>query len=515
MADIRPFAALRPAPGKESVIAALPYDVYNRAEACLEVSKHPDSFLSIDRAETQFPESVGMYEDCVYEKAAELLHSRTEAGDFVQDEKPCYYLYEQNMTGRVQTGIVAVASIDDYLNGVIKKHENTRKDKLIDRIRHVDACNAQTGPIFLCYRDDEKINSIVEKVKKNAPYASFISEGEIANRLWKIDDPGDIRALTQAFAGIENIYIADGHHRCASAVEVGLKRREQHPDYTGSEEFNYFLSVLFPKSQLMIMDYNRFVRDLNGCSVHEFLTELNDVFLMETKGKTPVKPAAKGEFGMYLNGCWYRLRVKDRFKSADPVEGLDVSILQEYVLQPILGIEDPRTDPRIDFIGGIRGLEELERRVDRCNAEASAGSAMQHNAANSPADASAMPGTASVAPKAANSAGDTSAKSDTAHSENNAADLVARTASIHAGESAERRTVPAPGPTTMDAAGNAAGPTALDEAGHAAGPAVAFSMYPTSMDELLAVADAGRLVPPKSTWFEPKLLSGLFIHLLR
>lgn len=462
MADIRPFAALRPAPGKESVIAALPYDVYNRAEACLEVSKHPDSFLAIDRAETQFPESVGMYEDCVYEKAAELLHARTKAGDFMQDDKPCYYLYEQSMAGRVQTGIAAVASIDDYLSGVIKKHENTRKDKLIDRIRHVDTCNAQTGPIFLCYRDDEKINSIVEKVKKNAPYASFVSEGEIGNRLWKIDDPEDIHMLTQAFSGIESIYIADGHHRCASAVEVGLKRREQHPDYTGSEEFNYFLSVLFPKSQLMIMDYNRFVRDLNGCSVHEFLTELNDVFLMEAKGKTPVKPAAKGEFGMYLNGCWYRLRVKDRFKSADPVEGLDVSILQEYVLQPILGIEDPRTDPRIDFIGGIRGLEELEKRVDQRNAE----------------------------------------------------DLVAGTAANYTGESAEHRTVPAPGPTTMDAAGNAAGPTTLDEAGHAAGPAVAFSMYPTSMDELLAVADAGSLVPPKSTWFEPKLLSGLFIHLL-
>lgn len=491
MADIQPFAALRPASGRESVIAALPYDVYNREEAGREVSKHPESFLAIDRAETQFPEDVGMYDDCVYKKAAELLRARVQAGDFIQDDRPCYYLYEQTMGGRTQTGIAAVASIDDYLKGVIKKHENTRKDKLIDRIRHVDACNAQTGPIFLCYRDNEIINSIVDKVKKTAPYASFISEGEIGNRLWKVDDPENIQALSQAFAGIESIYIADGHHRCASAVEVGLKRRKQHPDYTGKEEFNYFLSVLFPKSQLMIMDYNRFVRDLNGNSLHEFLTELGDVFLIERKGKNAIQPTEKGEFGMYLNGSWYRLRVKNRYKSSDPVEGLDVSILQEYVLRPILGIEDPRSDPRIDFIGGIRGLKELERRVDQSDAEAGAAGSTRPDAANT------VPGAAA---DKKGGAVDRNILSTASGASNTDALPSGRTAA---------------GPVITDAVGNSAGPTTLSDTGHAAGPAVAFSMYPTSMDELLAVADAGRLVPPKSTWFEPKLLSGLFIHSLQ
>ncbi len=411
MADIKPFAAYRPAAGRESEIAALPYDVYSREEACAEVSAHPSSFLAIDRAETQFPDSVGTYDDCVYEKAAELLNNAIKDGSFVQDETPCYYLYEQVMNGRVQTGIVACASIDDYQNEVIKKHENTRKDKQIDRIRHVDSCDAQTGPIFLCYREDSVISETVAKVKSSAPYAEFISEGEIHNRLWVIRDPEDVEVIQTRFSGIDKIYIADGHHRCASAVEVGLKRRAQKPDYTGEEEFNYFLCVLFPKEELMIMDYNRVVENLFGYTPEEFLIELSHLFMITERGKERVKPGRKSDFGLYMNGKWYLLRLKDRFKREDPVDGLDVSILQDNVLRPILGIEDPRTDSRIRFVGGIRGLEELERLVD-------------------------------------------------------------------------------------------------------GGAAAAFSLYPTSMDELLDVADAGRLVPPKSTWFEPKLLSGLFIHKL-
>lgn len=413
MAEIRAFEAFRPARGMEDKIAALPYDVYSRAEAKRVVSSNPLSFLAIDRAETQFPDSVGTYDDCVYNKARTMLDEAIDNGSFVQDSAPCYYLYEQTMNGRAQTGIVACASIDDYLSGVIKKHENTRVDKEIDRIRHVDTCNAQTGPIFLCYRNVASLDELVENRKKEPPVCDFCSDGDVRNRVWVISDAPSIDMIHNTFSGIDRIYIADGHHRCASAVKVGLKRREQNPGFTGDEEFNYFLAVLFPQDQLMVMDYNRVVKDLCGRTPGQFLDEMKKIFTVTCEGKEPVRPGHKGEYGLYLcDGNWYRLELREAPDLSDPVKSLDVSVLQDRVLEPVLGIQDPKEDPRIAFVGGIRGLSELEERVD-------SGSGM-----------------------------------------------------------------------------------------------AAFSMYPTSMSELFDVADAGKLMPPKSTWFEPKLLSGLFIHRL-
>ena len=404
MADIRAFAAYRPAKGLEDKIAALPYDVYNREEAKRVVRSNPLSFLAIDRAETQFPDDVSTYDDRVYLKARDMLDEAVQSGLFVQDSSPCYYLYEQTMDGRAQTGIVACASIDDYLSGVIKKHENTRVDKEIDRIRHVDTCNAQTGPIFLCYRNIKELDELTEEYRKKTPVCDFLSEGGIRNRVWIISDAGSVATIRNAFRDTDKIYIADGHHRCASAVKVGLKRREQNPGYTGEEEFNYFLAVLFPGDQL---------RDLNGYSAEEFLQALAGIFRITCEGKDPVRPSLKGEFGLYLcDGNWYRLEALAKSDESDPVKSLDVSFLQDKVLRPLLDIQDPKEDPRIAFVGGIRGLLELQSAVDTGKAKA------------------------------------------------------------------------------------------------------AFSMYPTSMDELFAVADAGELMPPKSTWFEPKLLSGLFIHRL-
>lgn len=410
MAIIKTFKAYRPARGSEERIAALPYDVYNSREAREVVEKNPASFLGIDRAETQFPDGMSPYEDCVYEKASSMLHTSMEDGTFVQEQAPCYYIYAQTWQGRMQIGIVACASIDDYEAGVIKKHENTRADKELDRIRHISTCQAQTGPIFLAYRNNEQIDSIVEKVTASAPDCDFISDGEVRNQVWTIRDGEDISAISRAFAGIDDIYIADGHHRCASAVKVGLQKRKENPDYTGQEEFNFFLSVLFPQDQLEILPYYRVLRTLNGHTADSLLTAVKEAgFFAENCGRKPVEPSEKGEFGLFVDDVWYRLRADSALRSEDPVEGLDVSILQKNILEPIFGIKDPRTDANIDFVGGIRGLGELERRVH----------------------------------------------------------------------------------TDMKAA---------------------FSTYPTSIEELFKVADAGRLMPPKSTWFEPKLLSGLFIH---
>ena len=409
MAQIRPFKAYRPCKGMEERIAALPYDVYNRAEACEVVKKNPESFLAIDRAETQFGEEVDTYADCVYEKADQMLREKILEGKFVQDPTPCFYLYELTMDGHSQTGVVGCASIDDYRNNVIKKHENTRADKEEDRIRHVDTCSMQTGPIFLAYRAKEDLKEKIRELKKQAPVYDFVSEDGIGHRVWVIDNDSDVAMIEEAFGKIPAIYIADGHHRCASAVKVGLKRREQYPDYTGEEEFNYFLSVIFPDEELRILDYNRVVKDLNGMDAATFLTRIEEYFAVEKKGQSPYRPTEKGTFGMYLENEWYGLSAKEEIKSEDAVEGLDVSLLQNDLLDPILGIMDPKTDKRIDFVGGIRGLGELERRVHT-----------------------------------------------------------------------DRK--------------------------------VAFSMYPTSIAELFAVADAGRLMPPKSTWFEPKLRSGLFLH---
>ena len=411
MAVVKPFICIRPAKEHAAEVAALPYDVYNRKEACAAVKGNPLSFLNIDRAETQFSDDVDTYADCVYEKARELLDSQIADGIYVTDAGDHYYLYELTMDGRSQTGIVACCSIDDYVDGVIKKHENTREEKELDRIRHVDTVNAQTGPIFLAYRQNTALKEIVAEEKTKPALYDFVSDDGIRHRVWRIDGADRTDAIEAAFAAIPSTYIADGHHRAASAVKVGLKRRTKHPGYTGEEPFNYFLSVLFPDEELMILPYNRVVRDLNGMSTKQFFEKLKEKFELEEIGKEPYAPVQKGTFGMYLGGTWYALKILPQYRSADPVKGLDVSILQDQLLAPVLGIGDPRTDKRIDFIGGIRGLKELERRVSE----------------------------------------------------------------------------------DME---------------------IAFSMYPTSIEELLAVADAGLLMPPKSTWFEPKLRSGLFIHRL-
>ncbi len=410
MAVVKPFFCVRPEPSVAHRVAALPYDVYNRTEAKAVALKDPLSFLNIDRPESNMPDETDIYAPEVYAKAKELLEARIADRTYMTDTEECYYLYELIMDGRSQTGIVACASIDDYVNGVIKKHENTREDKEQDRIRHVDTCGAQTGPIFLAYRSDETIAAVMAAYKKTEPLYAFVADDGITHNVWRIAAVEDVEAIRAAFARTNDIYIADGHHRAASAVKVGLKRRNEAGTYDGTEEFNYFLSVLFPEDQLMIMPYNRVVKDLCGASVEEFLAKISENFEVEEVGTEAYAPKEKATFGMYLNDKWYRLTAKDKLKAIDdPVGSLDVSLLQDYLLGPILGIGDPRVDKRIDFIGGIRGLGELERRVhtDMC---------------------------------------------------------------------------------------------------------VAFSMYPTQITELFAVSDAGLLMPPKSTWFEPKLRSGIFIH---
>lgn len=409
MATVRPFKAVRPREDVANRVAALPYDVYNREEALQEVLKEPLSFLKVDRAETQFPENFNPYDFKVYEKARDILQDMINQGILIKDEVDCYYAYELWMDGRSQTGLVGCAAIDDYLTNVIKKHEKTREEKEIDRINHVDICGAHTGPIFLAYRSQETINTVTERVKQEKSLYNFVAPDGVRHTVWKIANQNDIKTISDEFKNIESIYIADGHHRTASAVKVGLKRRADNPNYTGDEEFNYFLSVLFPHDQLMILDYNRVVKDLNGLSKEEFLTMVAENFLVEEMGKEPYKPQTKAVFGMYLEGAWYKLTAKDEIGSTDPVEGLDVALLQNHLLIPVLNIKDIRTDKRIDFVGGIRGLKELEKRVN----------------------------------------------------------------------------------TDMK---------------------LAFAMFPTSINELFEVSDAGELMPPKSTWFEPKLRSGLFIH---
>ncbi len=409
MAEIRPFCCIRPAEELAERVAALPYDVYNRQEAKEEVQREPLSFLKIDRAETGFDDSVDTYAPEVYEKAKELLEEDIRNQVYVTDEDRVYYIYQLVMDGRSQTGLVACSSVDDYVNNVIKKHENTRADKEVDRITHVDTCSAQTGPIFLAYRSEETINRIVKKYVAGKALYDFTAVDGVTHRVWKINEKEDVDTIYRAFRTIDRIYIADGHHRAASAVKVGLKRREENPGYTGEEEFNYFLSVLFPHDELMIMDYNRTVKDLNGLSPDEFMKKVQEKFGVEEETE-PVRPERKGTFGMYMDKKWYRLTAKpELFDGKDAVGSLDVSVLQDNLLGPVLGIGDPRTDSRIDFVGGIRGLKELEKRADE--------------------------------------------------------DMY-----------------------------------------------VSFSMYPTSITELFDVADNGLLMPPKSTWFEPKLRSGLFIH---
>lgn len=409
MANINPFRAIRPRADLAERIAALPYDVYNRKEAREIVAGDEYTFLRVDRPETQFPEDYDMYAPEVYEKAREMLDQMIQSGLFIQEQKSAYYVYELVMDGRSQVGLGACASVDDYDAQVIKKHENTRADKEADRIRHVDVCSAQTGPIFLAYRRQEAIEREVRSAMTGMPVYDFTAKDGITHRLWVIDDEAAVGRIREAFLQVESIYIADGHHRCASAVQVSKKRRAAFPDYTGQEEFNSFLSVLFPDDQLMIMDYNRVVKATVDFDKEKFFQCVKKAFAVEEMGKTPYKPQKKGEIGMYLEETWYRLTINNGCYTGDPVEDLDVAILQKHLLEPIFGIVDPKVDDRIDFVGGIRGLEELERRVH------------------------------------------TDAK-------------------------------------------------------------VAFAMYPTDIHELFAVSDAGKLMPPKSTWFEPKLRSGLLIH---
>lgn len=409
MTDIRPFKGIRPSKERAASIAALPYDVYSREEAREITEKNPNSFLKIDRPETQFPVDIDMYSQPVYDKAAQILDSMINDGSFIQDETPCYYVYALTMQQHTQTGIVGCASIDDYVNNVIRKHENTRADKEQDRIRHVDTLSAQTGPIFLTYRPNLNIKSILKEVCALPALYDFVSDDSIRHQIWRIEEKTLLEKISQIFSSMKQVYIADGHHRAASAVKVGLTRRNAHSDYTGTEEFNYFLSVLFPSDELRIFDYNRVVTDLNGYTFGQLLDMIKDRFDVTEIGNEAYHPQKKGEFGLYGSGTWYRLEAKPCLYSDNPVETLDVSVLQNFILCPLLNIQNPKTDSRIRFIGGIRGLEALRQEADKTGG-------------------------------------------------------------------------------------------------------VAFSMYPTSMDELLAVADAGLLMPPKSTWFEPKLRSGLFIH---
>ncbi|MBQ1451610.1 MAG: DUF1015 domain-containing protein [Clostridia bacterium] len=402
-------------PSYARLVAALPYDVMTSDEAREKVKDNPYSFLHVDKAEIDLPIGTDLYSDEVYAKAAQNLKSLETDEIMRQDKHDCFYIYEQTWLGRTQTGLVGCASIDEYMDGRIKKHELTRADKEADRIRHVDTCNANTGPIFLTYKGNETVDKIIDNYKKtNLPIYDFESEGDVKNRIWVVNnDTGLTDKLEEAFKEVDALYIADGHHRCASAVKVGLKRREENPGYSGDEEFNFFLAVAFPKDELRILDYNRVIKDTNGLSKEDLLKKINENFDIETTlSVTPFKPAERHTFGMYLDKSWYMLKAKPEIiNENDPVESLDVSILQKSLIAPVLGIEDPRTDPRIDFVGGIRGLSELERRC---------------------------------------------------------------------GEDCK----------------------------------LAFALFPTSLDELIAIADAGALMPPKSTWFEPKLLSGLFIHKL-
>ena len=409
MANIKPFRAIRPRPDLAARIAALPYDVYSRQEAYEAVQGDDATFLRIDRPETQFPPDYDMYAPEVYERARDMLEGMIADGFFLEEKNPAYYVYELVMDGRSQVGVGACASVDDYENRVIRKHENTRADKEADRIRHVDVCSMQTGPIFLAYRRREGIEALVRRAMENRPVYDFTAPDGVTHRMWVIDGADDVERLRREFDRVDTVYIADGHHRCASAVKVSKMRRQAHPGYSGGEEFNYFLSVLFPDDQLMIMDYNRVVKSLNGYSEEEFLERVGQIFGVSAAGAEPYRPQRKGEIGMFLQDQWYRLQIADGHYNGDAVHDLDVAVLQRELLEPVLGITDPKTDQRIDFVGGIRGLQELERRVHTdCRA--------------------------------------------------------------------------------------------------------AFAMYPTDIHELFAVSDAGQLMPPKSTWFEPKLRSGLLLH---
>ncbi len=413
MAIVRPFKAIRPKPELAEQVVSLPYDVMNRKEAAAMAVNNPISFLHICRSEIDLPEEDNSYDDSVYQKARENLDRFLEEGVLLQEEEPTFYLYKQTMGKNIQTGIVGCVSIDEYMDNIIKKHEHTREEKELDRIRHFDVCNANTEPVFLTMRGDGELNQLTgEYIKTHPAEFQFTSKDGVGHSFWVVADYQVRDQITTIFKKIPSLYIADGHHRSASACKVGLKRREDHGDYTGDEEFNYFMAVIFPDKELHIYDYNRLVKDLNGLSSQQFLSAVKTAgFSVTEQENGPYRPAAKHTFGMYLDGRWYELIASPEIIANHPIDGLDVSVLQNHLLAPILGIQNPRTDKRIDFVGGIRGLEELERRVS----------------------------------------------------------------------------------TDMR---------------------VAFALYPVTISDLLLVSDSGLVMPPKSTWFEPKLGSGLFIHRL-
>ena len=413
MAIIRPFKAYRPIKGLAKKIAALPYDVMNTEEAREMVKDNEYSFLHVDRGEINFLEDINIYDEKVYEKSRDVLKEMIDNEFYIQDKKPCYYIYRQTMNEKSQTGLVICASIDDCINNVIKKHEKTRADKELDRIKHVDYCNAHTGPIFLTYRENIKISYIINISIKKEPIYDFISEDGNGHTVWIIDENDLINKLTSLFINVKYMYIADGHHRTKSAIEVALKRRKENPNYTGEEGFNYFLAIAYPDNELEILDYNRTVKDLNGLSKEEFIKAIEKDFIVrKSTNNEKVKPNKRHTFGMYIDKVWYKLEAKkNSFDENNPIDRLDVSILQNNLLSPILGIDDPTKSNRIEFIGGIRGLKELEKRAD--------------------------------------------------------SDMK-----------------------------------------------VSFSMYPTTIEDIMNIADAGMIMPPKSTWFEPKPRSGLFIHML-
>ncbi|WP_324823365.1 DUF1015 domain-containing protein [Sinanaerobacter sp. ZZT-01] len=410
MAIIRPFEAIRPAAAFANQVISLPYDVMNRSEAAEMASGNPYSFLHVCRSEIDLPECNDPYSEEVYKKAKQNISELLTKKILLREEKPMFYIYRQTMDGRMQTGLVACVSVDDYQNNIIKKHEFTRIEKELDRIRHFDICNANTEPVFLTYRRKTAIDEVIQEwTQIHNPEYDFLTKDGIGHILWKIDEEATLRFLMEQFNQIPSLYIADGHHRSASAVKVGLKRREESPNFTGEEEFNFYMAVIFPDEDLKIYDYNRVIKDLNGYSKEQFLKKLSFHFEVTPAQETPYVPDEKHTFSMFLDNVWYKLAAKNSILSEDIIEGLDVSILQNNVLDPLLGIKDPRTDKRIDFVGGIRGLKELERRCQ----------------------------------------------------------------------------------TDMQ---------------------IAFALYPVSISDLLSVSDEGKVMPPKSTWFEPKLGSGLFMH---
>ena len=413
MATIKPFRGIRPPKKYVTEVASRPYDVLNSEEAREEAKGNEKSLYHIIKPEIDFPAGTDEHAPEVYEKAAENFRKFQEKGWLVQDKEECYYVYAQTMNGRTQYGLVVCSYVDDYLSGKIKKHELTRKDKEEDRMKHVRINNANLEPVFFAYPDNPELDAIVQKTVKNAPEYDFVSNDQIGHHFWIIDNPATIRKITELFAEIPYLYIADGHHRSAAAALVGAEKAKQNPNHTGKEEYNYFMAVCFPADQLRIMDYNRVVKDLNGLSKEEFLSKLSENFQVTPKGETVYHPVKLHNFSLYLDRQWYSLDAKQgTYNDQDPIGVLDVTISSNLILDQILGIKDLRTDKRIDFVGGLRGLEELKRRVD-------------------------------------------------------------------SGEMA-----------------------------------VALALYPVSMKQLIDIADTGNIMPPKTTWFEPKLRSGLVVHAL-